>query len=98
MLPKSLNKKVLATLWFIFFFVPVSAFGIPASCKRTGFPRFLLVAETGYSSSRLTSGDGAEDEQRFFSRDDGVGERRIRRLMRKIFFARKKPQERAALL
>jgi len=46
----------------------------------------------------LSPGNCSYDEQRFRSRRNGVGQRRIRRLMRKVLRASEKSQERAPLL
>ena len=45
----------------------------------------------------LAAGDGADDHQRFFAGGNGLGQRRVGRLVGQIFLAGEKSQERAAL-
>jgi len=46
--------------------------------------------------SPLAAGDGAYDEEGFRTGGDGVGEKRVRRLVRKILRAREEAEEGAA--
>src|SRR5260370_10447459 len=66
---------------------------------RTARPKILSLASNSARRSRLlASGDGSYDQKRLFPGHDGVGQRGVWRLVRKIFFARKEPQKWATLL
>src|ERR1700682_912315 len=62
-----------------------------------GWPPILNLvqerSETENVSASLTPGDGSYDQQRFFPRDDSIGQRGVRRLVRQIFFASEEPQK-----
>lgn len=48
--------------------------------------------------AKLTTGDGADDQEGFFSGGDGGGERGVGRIVRQIFLAGEEAEEWAALL
>src|SRR5438105_2828699 len=64
--------------------------------RPSGFP--LTAKPEPWSFAGLTSGDGAEDEQRLLSRDDRFRQRSVRRFVGEILFACKEAQERSPLL
>lgn len=61
-------------------------------------PRDAIPLEDGRASAALASGDGADYKERLCAARDRIRQRRVRRLVREIAFAREKPHERTPAL
>jgi hypothetical protein len=78
--------------------------GITVAASAEIFGKWKIILHCSGRSSgdvvkaKLTTGDGADDQEGFFSGGDGGGERGVGRIVRQIFLAGEKAEEGAALL